>query len=131
MRPARPALRYANGVSSFWAYVTECNKRDAQHFHGKNGGALNGDFLADIAAFPTLRAAASAALDTQLTAEMPIEYHAARVLQKAELGKAALRYSAFSFDEWSDEQKQLISAGQLNEVPDCHSPLLHLAAAPG
>ena len=37
------------GVSSYWSDVTECNKRDSQHIHGKNGAALAPELLADIA----------------------------------------------------------------------------------
>ena len=59
------AKRAAFGVSAWYSDVTECNSRDSEHIHGKGGGAISGQLLADVAAFPALRATAMGALDTQ------------------------------------------------------------------
>ena len=55
--------------------MTECNKRGAAHIHGQHHGGMTPALLADLAQFPELLELALAALDTQLQAEMPLEYH--------------------------------------------------------
>ena len=55
--------------------MTECNKRGAAHIHGQHHGGMTPALLADLAEYPELLELALAALDTQLQAEMPLEYH--------------------------------------------------------
>ena len=55
--------------------VTESNKRGAAHIHGQHHGGMTPALLADLAGYPELLELALAALDTQLQAEMPLEYH--------------------------------------------------------
>ena len=63
------------GVPICYRDVRECNKRGAAHTHGQYHGSVTPTLLADLAGNPELRALALAALDTQLQAEMPLEYH--------------------------------------------------------
>ena len=55
--------------------MKECNKRGAAHIHGQHHGGLTPLLLSYLAGDPELQALAIAALDTQLEAEMPLEYH--------------------------------------------------------
>ena len=61
--------------------VKECNKRAAMHEHGHAHGGLSPALLGDIAAHDGLRQQALDALDSQVRGELPLEYHALRVLQ--------------------------------------------------
>ena len=63
------------GVPICYRDVRECNKRGAAHTHGQYHGSVTPTLLADLAGNPELRALALDALDTQLQAEMPLEYH--------------------------------------------------------
>ena len=55
--------------------VKEFNKRGAGHIHGQHHGGNTPSLLSDVADNPKLLALALAALDTQIGAEMPLEYH--------------------------------------------------------
>ena len=55
--------------------VKECNDRGAIHLHTQTRGSLGPRMVADIAHDPELRAASTAALDTMITAEAPLEVH--------------------------------------------------------
>ena len=62
--------------------VNETNKRTQHHEHGQTQGGLAPAFLADVASEPELRKLAMRALDTQICAELPLEYHALYEIQK-------------------------------------------------
>jgi hypothetical protein len=61
--------------------VIECNKRASLHAHGQSHGGLTPALLGDVAGDPDLLRAATAAIDTQVQAEIPLEYHAVFVCQ--------------------------------------------------
>lgn len=63
------------GVPVCYRYVKECNKRGAAHIHGQYHGGLTPALISDLAEDPELRELALEALDTQITAEMPLESH--------------------------------------------------------
>ena len=55
--------------------VIETNKRGSMHNHGLFQGSFSPETLAHLAEYPKLRELALKGLDTQLKAELPIEYH--------------------------------------------------------
>jgi hypothetical protein len=61
--------------------VIECNKRASLHAHGQGHGGLTPALLSDVAGDPELLQAAMDAIDTQVQAEIPLEYHAVFVCQ--------------------------------------------------
>ena len=65
----------ALGVSSHFTYVVENNGRRSSHIHALNGAGASPRLLADIASYPRLRDRALAAIETQLVASLPLEYH--------------------------------------------------------
>ena len=71
-------------------YVKECNKRGSQHIHGQVWTALLPSLLADVAHDDELLRLACEALDTQLCAELPLEYIAAGAAMRA-LGTCGAR----------------------------------------
>ena len=74
--------------------VKECNKRGCFHEHGQQqGGAMPG-LVADVAEDDELRALLLAGVDTQLSAELPLEYHVMHRLLKV-LRVGARRDAAF------------------------------------
>lgn len=62
--------------------VKECNKRATFHCHGQYHGGVPPALLGDVAAEPELCARALRGLDSQLQAELPLEYHAAQIVQR-------------------------------------------------
>ena len=74
--------------------VKECNKRAAVHEHGQAHGGVSPALLADVASNDRLRQEALAAIDTHVQGELPLEYHAIKVLQD-ELKVASRRDTAF------------------------------------
>lgn len=79
---SEPAEKGVFGVGVSNRDVKEANKRSALHIHGQTQGGLSPALLADVAGEPELRVKAMAALDTQLCAELPLEYHAVREAQR-------------------------------------------------
>ena len=74
--------------------VKECNKRAAMHEHGQAHGGVSPALLADVASNDLLRQKALAAIDTHVKGELPLEYHALKVLQDV-LKVASRRDAAF------------------------------------
>ena len=74
--------------------VKECNKRAAMHEHGQAHGGVSPALLADVASNDQLRQKALDAIDTHVQGELPLEYHAIKVLQD-ELKVASRRDTAF------------------------------------
>ena len=74
--------------------VKECNKRAAVHEHGQAHGGVSPALLADVASNDRLRQEALAAIDTHVQGELPLEYHAIKVLQDV-LKVASRRDAAF------------------------------------
>ena len=74
--------------------VKECNKRAAVHEHGQAHGGVSPALLADVASNDRLRQDALAAIDTHVKGELPLEYHAIKVLQDV-LKVASRRDAAF------------------------------------
>ena len=74
--------------------VKECNKRAAVHEHGQAHGGVSPALLADVASNDLLRQKALAAIDTHVKGELPLEYHALKVLQDV-LKVASRRDAAF------------------------------------
>ena len=74
--------------------VKECNKRAAMHEHGQAHGGVSPALLADVASNDQLRQKALDAIDTHVQGELPLEYHAIKVLQD-ELKVASRRDAAF------------------------------------
>jgi hypothetical protein len=72
--------------------VKECNKRAAVHEHGQ--AHVSPALLADVASNDRLRQKALAAIDTHVQGELPLEYHAIKVLQDV-LKVASRRDAAF------------------------------------
>jgi hypothetical protein len=56
--------------------VKECNARDAQHVHAQATGGLTARLFADVTDDEDLLRQALAALNSQVCAELPLEYHA-------------------------------------------------------
>ena len=79
--PAKPAL----GTSS------NTDDRSALHVHGMSHGGLSPGLLTDVAADSGLRKQAMDALDTQLQAELPLEYHAIYLAHFTSADVATLR----------------------------------------
>jgi hypothetical protein len=65
----------AYGVAIQNRYVKECNKRGSGHIHGQHHGGATPALIADIAEDDELLSFVLAGLDTQLQAEIPLEYH--------------------------------------------------------
>jgi len=65
----------ALGMSSHLTYVVENNGLGSSHIHALNGAGASPRLLADIASYPRLRDRALAAIETQLVASLPLEYH--------------------------------------------------------
>eukprot|EP01047_Picozoa_sp_COSAG01_P100751 COSAG01_NODE_30564_length_613_cov_3.690661_1_plen_137_part_01 len=63
-------------------YVTECNGRKSLHIHALTYGSLLPEFVARVAHDPSLRHALLAALDTQVTGQLPTEYHMLNACRK-------------------------------------------------
>ena len=61
--------------------VKECNKRAAMHEHGQLHGGCSPALLADVASNDQLRQLALDAIDTHVKGELPLEYHAIKVMQ--------------------------------------------------
>ena len=74
--------------------VKECNKRACFHVHGQAQGGATPGLLADIAEDAALRTRLLEALDTQLKATLPLEYHAVQIMQSV-LRVGARRDAAF------------------------------------
>ena len=74
--------------------VKECNKRATFHGHGQYHGGLPPALLGDVASEPELCARALRGLDSQLQAELPLEYHAVQIAQGV-LRVGARRDAAF------------------------------------
>merc|ERR1712185_788461 len=74
--------------------VKECNKRAAVHEHGQAHGGVSPALLADVASNDRLRQEALVAIDTHVQGELPLEYHAIKVLQDV-LKVASRRDAAF------------------------------------
>ena len=62
-------------MSNHFTYVVENDGRGSSHTHALNGTGASPRLLADIASFPRLRDRALAAIETQLVASLPLEYH--------------------------------------------------------
>ena len=62
-------------MSNHFTYVAENNGRGSSHIHALNGAGASPRLLADIASYPRLRDRALAAIETQLVASLPLEYH--------------------------------------------------------
>ena len=62
-------------MSNHFTYVVENNGRGSSHVHALNGAGASPRLLADIASYPRLRDRALAAIETQLVASLPLEYH--------------------------------------------------------
>ena len=82
------------GVCCLNRDVKECNKRAAVHEHGQAHGGVSPALLADVASNDRLRQEALAAIDTHVQGELPLEYHAIKVLQDV-LKVASRRDAAF------------------------------------
>ena len=80
--PLHRRRKHMWGVNACHRDVKECNDRASLHVHGLAHGGLTPALLADVAADGELRAHAMAALDTQLKAELPLEYHAVYLAQQ-------------------------------------------------
>jgi len=74
--------------------VIENNKRASLHAHGQGRGGVTPALLADVAGDPELLRAATDAIDSQVKAEIPLEYHALYVCQSF-LKLPLLRDAAF------------------------------------
>jgi hypothetical protein len=61
--------------------VIENNKRAALHAHGQSRGGITPALLADVAGDQDILRAATEAIDSQVSAEIPLEYHAVYVCQ--------------------------------------------------
>ena len=69
-------------------FVKECNKRKTQHAHGQAYGGLTPQLIADACSHPALIQMAMDALDSQLMAQLPLEFHAvAFALERLKVGK--------------------------------------------
>jgi hypothetical protein len=69
-------------------FVKECNKRKSQHAHGQAYGGLTPQLIADACSHPALQQMAMDALDSQLMAQLPLEFHAvAFALERLKVGK--------------------------------------------
>ena len=84
----------AFGVCCLNRDVKECNKRAAMHEHGQAHGGVSPALLADVASNDRLRQKALDAIDTHVRGELPLEYHALKVLQDV-LKVASRRDAAF------------------------------------
>jgi len=73
----------ALGVSNHFTYVVENNGHGSSHIHALNGAGASPRLLADIANYPRLRDRALAAIETQLVAGLPLEYHLVGIALKA------------------------------------------------
>ena len=62
-------------MSSHFTSVVVNNGRGSSHIHALNGASASPRLLADIASYPRLRDRALAAIETQLVASLPLEYH--------------------------------------------------------
>ena len=63
------------GVVFGYSYVKECNKRASKHIHAHIHGGLSPGMLAQVAHDAKLVEEALAAIDTQLTASLHLQYH--------------------------------------------------------
>ena len=85
--PISPQLSAANSeFESLMLEETEanskCDARMALHIHGQCHGGLTPQLLADVAEHPELLKLALAALDSQVCAQLPLEYHALRLAEE-------------------------------------------------
>lgn len=71
------------GINSSNHDVKECNDRASMHVHGQSHGGASPGLIADVAADPELLRQVLEALDTQVSAELPLEYHAVYLAQRA------------------------------------------------
>ena len=62
-------------MSNHFTYVVENNGRGSSHIHALNGAGASPRLLAGIANYPRLRDRALAAIETELVASLPLEYH--------------------------------------------------------
>jgi len=62
--------------------VKECNKRGSAHIHGQGHCGTTPGLLADVACDPELLSLALDGLDSQLQAELPLEYHLVDIARK-------------------------------------------------
>ena len=81
--PIRERPRGVFGLAFAFHGVDETNKRMALHLHTLIYGGLSPAFLADVLEFPELRKTVIAAIDTQLSGELPSEYHVILRLTKS------------------------------------------------
>jgi len=65
----------ALSVSNHFTHVVENNGRGSSHIHALNGAGASPRLLANIANYLRLRDRALAAIETQLVASLPLEYH--------------------------------------------------------
>jgi hypothetical protein len=84
--------------------VKETNSRDALHIHGQTHGGLTPQLLADLADHPELLRAALDALDTHVTAQLPLEYHALHVAEET-LGTFRRRDAAWPIPKPPPKQR--------------------------
>ena len=61
--------------------VIESNQRDAFHAHGQHYGGATPNFIADVVGDKTLHDLMMIALNTHVSAELPVEYHAVHQAQ--------------------------------------------------
>ena len=84
-RTSQPLLSRMKGLFGMcvhYNFVKENNKRAAQHVHSQLHGGASPALLADVAHDASLLAEICRALDTQVVADLPLEYHAVGVAQK-------------------------------------------------
>jgi len=97
-------------VSNHFTYVAENNGRGSSHIHALNGAGASPRLLADIASYPRLRDRALAAIETQLVASLPLEYHLVGIALK--VLRVSARYdvaSAVPTDEAKSAHADLCS----------------------